>query len=67
MSAMFPVKSCSKCLANEPIPRQRWCRSCRAQYMREWRAEQRRKAESRAHELKSLKDVVRRVEKALGQ
>lgn len=63
---MFHGKSCSKCLANERVPRQRWCRSCRAGYMREWRAAQRLKAEGRAHELKSLRDVVRRVERALG-
>lgn len=56
---------CSKCLERKRVPRQRWCKSCRAKYMREWRAAQVLKAQGRANELKSLKDVVRRVNKML--
>lgn len=36
-----PARVCSKCGGPRPAPNQRYCRSCKAEYMRDWRARQR--------------------------
>ncbi len=62
---MFHMKHCSNCLTNKPVPRQRWCKRCKMLYMREWRAAQKILIQGRARELRSLKDIVRRVKTVL--
>lgn len=60
MDATSNVKHCTKCLTNERVLRQRWCKSCRATYQQSWRKEQTRK-------LRLLREITRTPEAALAR
>lgn len=46
------AQTCSKCGGDRDRPGQGYCRSCHAEYMKEWRARQRT-------ELESLRELAR--------
>lgn len=66
-AGVFHGKLCTKCLKNERVFRQRWCRKCFTDFTKAWRAEQRAKREAMKARLMELENIMGRMFAAAGR